>query len=68
MCVRIQHCAGLTTTRTVMMSNASVFPGDELCDSGVDNNCTGYIDDDDPLVRSPLKCQDLDGDGYGNDT
>ena len=48
--------------------NANVFPGaDEICDD-IDNNCTGFIDDDDPLVRSPLKYQDLDGDGYGNES
>ena len=48
-------------------SDSGVYPQvDEICD-GLDNNCTGLIDDVDPLVRSPLKYRDLDGDGYGNE-
>ena len=34
----------------------------ENCVDGIDNNCDGFADDDDPLC--PAGCADLDGDGY----
>lgn len=50
-------------------TNAAVNPGaEEICD-GLDNDCSGYTDEDDPyLDRDTMSSYyfDLDGDGYGN--
>ena len=44
--------------------DSTVFPGNtELCD-GIDNNCSGAIDDN---VSIETYYEDLDNDGYGND-
>lgn len=36
----------------------------EICSDGVDNNCDGLIDSEDPTC-STSQCSDIDGDGYG---
>jgi hypothetical protein len=47
-------------------SDAAVFPGaPEDCTNGVDDDCDGLIDGQDPnAVNCPPACTDLDGDGY----
>ncbi len=51
--------------------NSSVYPSaNEVCD-GIDNNCDGFLDDEDPLydVTSDLTYYlDNDGDGFGDDS
>jgi hypothetical protein len=43
-------------------ANAAVNPGAaEVCDNGIDDDCNGLIDADDPAC---LVCTDLDEDGY----
>jgi hypothetical protein len=42
--------------------NADVNPGaTEVCDNGIDDDCNGLVDGDDPAC---LLCTDADGDGY----
>ncbi len=47
--------------------NPVIFGGSaEICD-GIDNNCNGLVDDDDPLITGQtLWYIDVDADGYGN--
>ncbi len=49
--------------------NAAINPdADELCDGGIDNNCDGVIDDDDPSAILATWYLDADGDGYGDES
>ncbi len=58
---------GYDTTTDCDDTTAAVNPGaEEICD-GVDNNCSGTTDDDDPnLVGAPTWYPDNDGDSFGN--
>ena len=39
----------------------------ELCDGGVDNDCDGFADDNDPgTVNQPIWFEDFDADGWGS--
>ncbi len=43
-------------------NNPNVYPGAvEICDNGIDDNCNGLIDGEDPAC---LVCTDNDGDGF----
>ena len=48
-------------------NNSAVYPGaDEIC-NGIDDNCSGLIDDNDPLVIGLITYYaDADGDGFGD--
>ena len=44
-------------------NDSAVYPGrDEDCANGIDDNCDGLVDGDDPGCL----CSDVDGDGYGD--
>ncbi|SHO53664.1 putative metal-binding motif-containing protein [Desulfopila aestuarii] len=46
-------------------NNPAINPGAiELCFDGVDNNCDGLADSEDPTCGQS-QCNDIDGDGYG---
>lgn len=49
-----------------------VFPGQtEYCNGGIDDDCNGYVDDEDPLVDLTGEAYfyvDLDEDGFGDPT
>jgi len=46
---------------------ATAFPGaTEDCTDGIDNDCDGFADDDDPGAASQVWYYDGDGDGYGD--
>ncbi len=54
-------------------ANAAVNPGategpagDATCSDGLDNNCNGLTDGDDPNCREEEVCTDNDMDGYGD--
>ena len=50
-------------------SDASAYPGNtEVCDDGVDNDCNGLSDDEDPELDESTRSSwypDADGDGHG---
>ncbi|PNU20139.1 hypothetical protein C2E25_08795 [Geothermobacter hydrogeniphilus] len=50
-------------------SNAAINPGAaENCSDGIDNNCNGLIDSQDPAaVGCPAQCTDADNDGFNVD-
>ena len=58
---------GYVSTMDCDDSEPEVHPGaDELCD-GVDNDCDGFVDHDDPSVVGQLTSyEDGDADGYGD--
>lgn len=49
--------------------NAAINPGAaENCTDGIDNNCNGLVDTQDPnAINCPINCTDNDGDSYSPD-
>ena len=58
---------GYASTSDCDDDDPSVHPGaDELCD-GIDNDCDGFVDDDDPSgIGETTSWADVDGDGFGD--
>jgi hypothetical protein len=47
-------------------TNAAAFPGGQEVCGGGDEDCDGWVDDDDALATAPTWYADADGDGSGN--